>query len=191
LANSIVLANSFIYSAKKYPMRELNLQETAFSWYVIYTYPHYEKRILTQSRKIGIQCFLPTKKVVKQWSDRKKVVDEPLFPNYVFVYADRQSRFRVLDITGVSKYVAFEGKPVVVPEQEIDAIKKLMIEPELTIEQELQRGSKVLITDGPFVGMEGVVFQKRGKTRFGVTIPALNHSISVEIPVSSFSQIHS
>jgi transcription antitermination factor NusG len=170
-------------------MRELTLQPTACSWYVVYTYPHYEKRILNQSEKIGIQCFLPTKKVVKQWSDRKKVVDEPLFPNYVFVYVNKQARFRLLDIAGVSRYVAFEGKPVVVSDQDMNAIKKLIVEPEVAVEQEPQSGSKVLITDGPFTGMEGIIFQKKGKTRFGVRIPGLNHSISVEVPASSFSQI--
>ncbi|MEV4886435.1 Transcription antitermination factor NusG [Chitinophaga ginsengisegetis] len=170
-------------------MRELALQQTVCSWYVVYTYPHYEKRILNQSKKIGIHCFLPTKKVVKQWSDRRKIVDEPLFPNYVFVYVEEQARFRLLDITGVSRYVAFDGKPVVVSEEEMNTIKKLMIEPEVTVERELQSGSKVLITEGPFIGIEGVIFQKKGKTRFGVRIPVLNHSISVEIPASSFSRI--
>ena len=85
-------------------------------WYALYTRPRVEKRVASILEEKEIRAFLPTRSVMRQWSDRKKVVEEPLFPSYVFVFADLAERYCSLQSTGVVRMVQFNGKPARIPD---------------------------------------------------------------------------
>jgi transcriptional antiterminator RfaH len=155
-----------------------NLQQ---NWCVLYTYPNYEKKILKAAIKKDIVCFLPTQKVVREWSDRRKILEVPLFPNYLFVQVNKQNRFKILDITGVVRFVSHSGRPAVISNYEIDLIKKMADSEEITLEQDLINGDLVRIIDGPFTGLSGTLFQRKGKDKLAVKIEGLNQSISISI----------
>lgn len=157
-------------------------------WYVVYTYPSFEKKVQHVLLRRNILCFLPLQKVLRQWSDRKKIMEVPLFPNYIFVHVMSRERFEVLDVPGVSRYVTYNGMPATISEQEIMKIKKLMADPGVTVEQYLE-GDMVKIMDGPFEGLTGVVFERKGKSRFGVKIEAINQSLSVEFNTAAITKI--
>ncbi len=159
-------------------------------WYVIYTYPCFEKKIESSLLKKNITCFLPLKRNIRQWSDRKKVVHSPLFPNYLFVHTTPAQRFDLLSIYGVSKFITFNGKPVFVSDNEINTIRKIS-NSELIIERFVEKGDIVQIVDGPFTGLEGVVFERKGKTRIGVKIESINQFLSIEVCQSYLRSIHS
>lgn len=131
-----------------------------------------------------ILCFLPVQTVTRNWSDRKKIVEIPLFPNYVFVYADTKTKYQVLNVYGVSRYVSSNGVPVTISENEIDVIKKLMVVPGMAVEQRIEAGDLVEITDGVFDGLKGIVFKKSSKSRFGVKIPGINQFLTIEIDMA-------
>lgn len=158
-----------------------------FKWYVIYTHPNFEKKVYNSLQQRDIISFLPLRKMTRQWSDRKKTVEVPLFPNYLFVYSTVHDRFKVLDIPGAARYVSFNNSPVTVTDNEIIMIKKMMDDPDVMIENCLE-GDSVKITEGPFTGQTGIVFERKGKTRFGVKLNAINQSLSVEFTRSAISK---
>ena len=164
----------------------LNSRMTSISnWYVLYTYPNYEKKVNHALEIREVPCFLPLYKATRQWSDRKKTVEMPLFPNYVFVNPCDIKRFDILNIYGVAKYVAFNGKPVKIQDQVIDQIRKMMVDPSVTVEPCLKKGDSIRIIDGPFHNLEGIILERKGRTKIGVNIEWMNRCISIEVPLLS------
>ncbi len=159
-----------------------------FNWYVIYTHPNFEKKVFNSLQQRDIISFLPSKKITKQWSDRKKTVEVPLFSCYLFVYTTIHDRFKVLEIRGVRNYVSFNGSPVTITDDEISLIKKMISDPEVMLENYLE-GDSVKIIKGPFMGFTGIIFERKGKTRFGVKLKAINQSLSVELNYSSIKKL--
>jgi transcription antitermination factor NusG len=84
-------------------------------WYAVYTKPRSEKKLADLLNDKGIEAYLPMRRTLKQWSDRKKMVDEPLITSYVFVHVFRKNYFEVLNTPGAVKYIWFCGKPAVIP----------------------------------------------------------------------------
>lgn len=152
-------------------------------WYVIYTKPRSEKKVFQQLIKEDIESFLPLIKTLKQWSDRKKWVEEPLFKSYIFVYIDIADYIRVLNIGGVVRIITFDGKAVPVPHQQIHAIREYIASPELTNEktESFEIGDKVEIVRGPMAGLQGHLVRKSGKNKVRIEIDALSQYILVSI----------
>ncbi len=156
-----------------------NIAETN-NWYVLYTLPNYERKVYTTLRKRMITAFLPLQKDVRQWSDRKKIIEIPLFPNYIFLQTKAKDRFSALEIHGVKRYVSFDGHPVIVPEQDIEIIQRASSADNVKIGQTLVKGDKVTITEGPFIGMTGIFFEKKS-SRFGINIQSINMTLFIDI----------
>ncbi|MGY3051902.1 transcription antitermination factor NusG [Pedobacter sp. UYEF25] len=154
------------------------------NWYVVYTYPNLEKRIYNDLTKRNIKAYLPLQLVIRQWSDRKKELQVPMFPNYLFVKSRERERFELLKVAGILKMITFNGKPAVLTEEEINNIRKFE-RLEFEVEPHLVQGDEVLIVNGPFTGLKGRLFSKRGKHRLGVHIQSIGQSLSIEIESSS------
>ena len=84
------------------------------NWYVVYTKPRWEKKVVEQLNQKGIECYCPLITQVRQWSDRKKKVDVPLFNSYVFVHLEESDRNSVFLSSGVVRYLFWLGKLAVV-----------------------------------------------------------------------------
>jgi transcriptional antiterminator RfaH len=164
--------------------------DSIFNWYVLYTYPNSEKKVETNLSLKKIETYLPLQKVRRQWSDRKKTVLVPLFPNYVFVYANHCERYKILEVPGALRFVSFGGRPVFISVSEIDTIKKLLSNDHtLAVEKSLEKGDAVRITDGSFAGLCGILFERKGQKRFGIQINSINQSLSIEISSSCLEKI--
>ncbi len=152
-------------------------------WYAVYTLPRLEKVVHNDIIEMDFESFLPTREVVRQWSDRKKKVQEPLFPNYVFVKTSVQERFKLLPIKGLVRFIMFENQPVEIPEKAIEGIKNMVSSnSNITCESYVGNiGDKVLIKRGQFEGIEGVVTKENGKNRLTIQIRALRQMVSVDI----------
>jgi len=156
-------------------------------WFVIYTKPHHERKIADQLIKIDAEPFLPIVKRLRVWSDRRKYVDMPLFPSYVFVnLEDIETYFTSLDLKGVLYYVR-EGQHIArVSESVIKNLKLIVtnIESEVEVSSEyLQPGSTLFIKEGPFTGFNCEVIQYKGKQKILVRIELLQRNILLDIPV--------
>ncbi len=151
-------------------------------WYAIYTRPRHEKKVFDGLTEKQIEAFLPLITRVRQWKDRKKRVEMPLFSSYLFVHIDYKNRFDVLQTKGVVKIVNFNGVPAVVPDWQIDSLKKMLEHPDLIqLENYIRPGELVEVVEGPFKGMRGMIKNLKGQTRLVITIEGIMQSVSVEI----------
>lgn len=155
-------------------------------WRVFYTFPRAEKKCEKRLADRNIEVFLPTYTVVRQWSDRKKKVVEPLFRNYIFARVHERDRLRVLQTDGIVRCVTFDGSPAVVSDEEIDSIRRaISSEGEFAVVDYVPRpevGTKVVVTEGPMNGLRGEVQEHRGQTHLLVAIAAIRQAIRINIP---------
>ncbi|MDP2423186.1 MAG: UpxY family transcription antiterminator [Bacteroidales bacterium] len=153
------------------------------NWYAIYTRSRYEKKVFSELTSKGVEAYLPLIKNLKQWSDRKKWVEEPLIRSYVFVYVDRPDYNFALQVTGAVKYVFFEGKPAIIPAWQIMALKTaLEIGKDFVISGEaLAAGDRVLITRGPFSNIHGELVEIQGSRKVVIRIDHIGYSLLLTI----------
>ena len=134
------------------------------NWFVIYTKPQQELKVLERLQKINIEAYCPVIEEVRQWSDRKKKVIVPLIKSYVFIRVDFENRFKVFDVPGVVRYLFWMGKPAIVYDHEIIALKTSLVRPYSSLQIEKHSvGSKLKINDGPFKNHEGTVVKLSAK----------------------------
>jgi transcription antitermination factor NusG len=156
-------------------------------WYAVYTKSRAEKKVLSELEFLGIDAYLPLTKQLRQWSDRKKWVEVPLISGYVFVFIGIKEHDMVLNIPGVAAYVRFEGKAAIIPDSQIDLIRRMLFQPDLSVEVVHERplaGDKVEVTSGAMVGLRGTLLNYRGKQRVVVEISQMNLSLIIELPLS-------
>lgn len=154
-------------------------------WYALYTYPNKEKKALSMLVGYKIEAFLPLQKEIRQWHDRRKKIEVPLFPNYIFVRICANERELVYSVPQIRYFISIEGKASVVPEEEIDTIKKAINGGVKVSNQVFSRkGEMVLISEGPFAGRKGVIVRLNGKTKIGLQLESLNKSILLDIEAS-------
>lgn len=157
-------------------------------WHALYVRSRSEKKVLSQLEDMGLQAYLPLITVVKQWSDRRKKVEEPLFKSYVFVYSNDKQYIPILNVYGVVKFVCFEKEAVVVPENQILAIKKFVRDYEngeeykMHNDEDLKVGQMVRIINGPMKGLTGRLDTIRNKRHLIVYIYVVGQCIPVHIP---------
>ena len=152
-------------------------------WYAVYTRSRFEKKVFSELQKKDIECYLPLQKRLKQWSDRKKWVEEPLFRSYVFVKIAESEYFEVLKIDGVIRYVTFERKAVPIRESQITILKQILstgIDLEV-VEEHLQPGQAVEVIAGSLKGLKGYLVKYKGKQKVIVDIETIRHSIVLDI----------
>lgn len=128
-------------------------------WYAIYTKPRWEKKVDGSLRQAGFEAYCPLNKVRRKWSDRYKIVEEPLFSSYVFVRAPEQDLTKVRMVSGVLNFVYWNGKPGIVKDEEIISIKKFLNEYKdiSAVQLEIKPKSKVIVSQGVMMGKEAIV----------------------------------
>lgn len=134
-------------------------------WLAVYTRPRWEKKVNLLLQEKGIESYCPLNKVRRKWSDRIKIVEEPLFKSYVFVKVNQENRAAVRLTSGAINFVYWQGKPAVIKEREIIAIKKFLNEYENVEARpvELKVNQRVKITMGTLMDEEGKVLDVRHK----------------------------
>jgi len=128
-------------------------------WYAVYVNSRHEKKVASLLDLKVIENYLPVQKVLKQWSDRKKVVEEPLFRSYIFVYIDDQEKEIVRETAGVVNFVYWLGKPAIIREDEIETIKNFLVQfNNIEVKKEdIQINSHLRLDSGPFTNQIGKV----------------------------------
>lgn len=154
-------------------------------WYALYTRSRHEKKVEWQLQQKGVTCYLPLRQVWRRWSDRRKLVEEPLFRCYVFVYGDEKDRLSALQTYGAVRIVSFNGRPAIVREEEIENIKRILREfPEAEACEGWVVGESVEIVRGPLTGIRGTLVQIRGAHRLVVNVDSIRQGIRFEIDAS-------
>jgi len=153
-------------------------------WYVIYTRPRHEKKICDQLRDKEIEFFFPLTRKLKTWSDRKKYIDVPLFPSYIFIYLNDINTFlKVLEIDGVVSYIRMGKEIVRVSDKVIDDLKLVLNNDEdiLVSERQFQPGQKMIIQHGPLIGLNCEIVKYLGEYRALVRVSILERSIILSL----------
>lgn len=151
-------------------------------WYALYTRPRHEKKVYDQLIEKGVVAFLPVVERVRQWKDRKKRVEMPLFNSYVFVRIDLKDRYYSLQTHGVVRLVSFGGNPASIPDWQIEQLQQVIKHPDtLELEHYLREGDWVEVTTGPFKGVKGRLKELRGQTRLVINIDGIYQSVSFVI----------
>ena len=135
-------------------------------WLAVYTRPRWEKKVNQLLIEKGLESYCPLNKVRRKWSDRVKIVEEPLFKSYVFVKVTDEDRTAVRMTNGTVNFVYWDGKPAVIKEKEITAIKRFLDEYENVEARpaDLSINQRVRITNGSLMDQEGKVLDIRHKT---------------------------
>jgi len=160
------------------------MTESNKNWYAIYVRARSEKKVGIELDAAGINYYLPMIRVLKTWTDRKKWIEEPLFKSYIFVNIDQSEYFKAINIPNSVRYISFEGKAVVIPPQQIEAIKYFLeeINPPKVDEFEMKKGMNVEIVLGSLTGLKGELIELNGKERVKIRIEVVNKSITIQIP---------
>jgi transcription antitermination factor NusG len=156
-------------------------------WFALYTKPRHEFKAEAQLNEKDIENFLPAVERIKQWSDRKKKIKEPLFSGYIFVHGNERDRLLALEQYAVIRTIFFEGKPAIIPDWQIDNLKKMLERSsDFSVTDQLAIGTHVKIITGPFKDIEGIVYESANQEKMlAITIDLLRRSVVVKIPRDS------
>jgi transcription antitermination factor NusG len=134
--------------------------------------------------------LLPTVKRLSQWKDRKKEIEIPLFSGYCFVRFSQQGKMPVQQVTGVVQIVGSGSRPEPIPDQEIDALRRLMTSV-LPYDPHpyLHEGMHVEVVRGPLQGVRGILLRKEKKHRLVIGVQLIQQAASVEINVSDVAAV--
>src|SRR5580698_3261614 len=166
-------------------MTLLTNKDTA-KWYPVYTNPRAEKQACLALVNKGIETYLPLHRQLKQWSDRKKWVEEPFIKSYLFVRINEHEQAEVLMTKGIARFIYFSNKITPMPNRQLDDLKLLMASPyELEItEENLQPGEKIVIKAGPLKGMTGEIISYRSQKQLALRLESLGCTIIVHVAAS-------
>ncbi|RXM44002.1 UpxY family transcription antiterminator [Flavobacterium sp. YO64] len=151
------------------------------NWYVVYTKPKQEKKVAERLTQIGIECYCPIVTQVKQWSDRKKKIEVPLFNSYVFVQLQEGDRNSVFQIAGVVRYLFWLGKPAIVRDEEIKSIKdslKASNIAEVSVSS-IQVGDRIKLESGAFSNQSAIV-QEVSNTHYILVLESLGCVLKIK-----------
>lgn len=154
-------------------------------WYAIHVRSRHEFKVSDRLTNIGIEYFLPVVEKLRKWKDRKKLVDFPLFPGYLFVHIQKNhsSILTVLKIPGVVRFLGIlPGEPEPVPEEQIISLKRLIEnKKDLDPYPYLKQGQRVRIIRGPLKGIDGMLVRKAGQHMLVLLVDIIRQGVSLKI----------
>jgi len=175
-------------------LNAMYLKKPTYEWYAIYTKVNQEKKIQSLLVEQNIDCYLPLTKSLKQWSDRKKWIEQPLFRCYVFVRVSNIEFFKVLHTYGVVNYVSFGGKPQTIPNLQIENIRTIIKQQEKEVvltKEHIAKGVKVEVLHGALKGIQGEVVQIRGQSRILIRLEMMGCCLYTNISKNEIKLLNS
>ena len=157
--------------------------ESGDAWYAVYTRARHEKVVAEELWLRQIESFLPLQERLSTWKDRRKLVQFPLFPGYLFVRTEMQSRrVDILRVPSIVRIIGFNGVPEPIPAAQIKAVKCLVFnEIPLNPHPFIHEGDRVRIIRGPLREMEGRLLEKKNRYTFILSIDLIQQSVACEI----------
>ncbi len=160
------------------------------SWFALYTKSRSEFKAAEEIHSVGVEYYLPSITRVRQWSDRKKKITEPLLRGYIFIFADERERMISLEQESVVRCIFDLGRPAKIPEWQINNLRLFLNgQSDFFVNEGLIPGERVLIKDGPFEGVIGTILDKGNEKSIAVSIDLLNRSIVALLPKDSSIEI--
>jgi transcription antitermination factor NusG len=159
-------------------------------WFALYTKPRSEFKAAEQINEAGIQYYLPSVTRVKQWSDRKKKVTEPLIKGYIFIYGNERERIISLEQFSVVRCLTERGRAAKIPDWQIENLKKMLsTQSDVIVKEGLIPGTRIRIKEGPFEGVIGILRETDNEKTLAVSIDLLNRSVLAHLSKESIIEI--
>jgi transcription antitermination factor NusG len=161
---------------------------TTKKWYAVYTKPRWEKKVHLLLTEQQLESYCPLNKVYRKWSDRIKVIQEPLFKSYVFVRISEGDKQSVRMTNGVVNFVYWLGKPASIKEKEIDTIKRFLDEHGHVevYRTEMKEGGQVMVQQGALMGKKGII-KKVFSNRVEIVIESIGFILTANVQKSKIS----
>lgn len=160
-------------------------------WHVFYLRPHTENLVCRTLTNLNYEVFWPVILFIRTWKNRqKRKIKLPLFPNYLFVYTYSHELYAIKRLPHVVTFVTCGGKPSTISESEIEGIRRMLgTGRAITVESKFSKGERVRIVSGPLKGFEGVLVKQYSKSRFGIQLRAINHTIFIDVAQSELKKL--
>jgi transcription antitermination factor NusG len=158
-------------------------------WFAVYTKHQHEKRVADLLLRKGMETFLPTHRDVRRWNDRLKTLILPLFPCYLFVRTVVDQKLDILKTPGIFHIVESDGKACAIPDEEIAALQRLVLNESVQPHAFLNTGDRVRIVKGALSGIEGILVRVKNQHRVVVSIELLRKSVAVEIDLGALQPL--
>lgn len=161
------------------------------NWHVAYVKSRSEKKVKERLDKMRIEAFLPLIKTVKQWSDRKKSIQIPLFNGYIFVRISKEDLTKVRMVEGLVNFIYQEKKIAIVPEKQINDIRSFL-ESGLPVSSDtgfFEKGEQVVINFGPLKGCQGELIEIENEKHFIVRVEVINQILKISVPKSYLEKV--
>jgi transcription antitermination factor NusG len=161
-------------------------------WFVLRTKPRQEKKAAAYLSDAGYDVYIPLRETIKIWSDRKKKVEEPIIPSYIFIHISERDRSSIFPAIGVTNYMYWLKKPVVIRDKEMEQMQTWFSNhaAEEIKSRELTVGSNVRIESGVMQGKEGVI-ERIGSKFITLSIPKLGMRFQVDKPSTLIKKVSS
>ncbi|MEI6335007.1 MAG: transcription/translation regulatory transformer protein RfaH [Methylococcaceae bacterium] len=163
-------------------------------WYLIHTKPQQERRALLNLEQQGYECYLPLISVEKLYKGQISIIEEALFSRYLFIHLDNSQTGKswgpIRSTLGVCRMVTFGNEPGKIDEQLIKTLRDQADETGNPPKSLFTKGERMLITNGPFIGLEAIYQMPNGENRAMVLINLLNKTVPLKIPLVSLRKIN-
>jgi transcriptional antiterminator RfaH len=168
-----------------------NTDTDNYTWYALYTKSRAEKKVESFLKEQGVDAYVPVQKVLRCWSDRKKIIEVPLVRSYVFVHLSQYNKNKVNYIPGMARIVSFDGQAIPVTKEEIRWLRLLEGSNSESVEPKIffKKGEQVEIIAGALKGLQGELVEFRGKKKVIITITPVNQQVMVEIAGHFLSKV--
>jgi transcription antitermination factor NusG len=164
---------------------------TEKKWYALYTKSRAEKKANIELQQLGIETYLPLRKELRQWSDRKKWIESPVISSYIFVHIIQQEYRKVFDVRNIVAFVSYKGKAVSIPDREIEAMQRV-VENKISFSVEkgdLKKGKNITFVSGPLIGITGEITDIQGQKKLFIRIKHAGFSLVVNLEKDTVYQI--
>jgi transcription antitermination factor NusG len=162
------------------------------AWFAVQTRPRHEKRVSAELKEKGVNAFLPLVSTTRQWSDRRRVVELPLFSQYVFVRIAQNlnTRVSVLRTNGVTNFVGPRGIAVPIPDQEIERVQRVVTQGvSVAPHPFLNVGNRVRIRGGALDGLQGILTAVNGDQTLVLSVKLIQRSLAIRIAGFAVEQV--
>lgn len=161
------------------------------NWFVFYTSPRAEKIAQRELSFQGYEVFLPMTKTLRIWKNRqKKILDQVLFPSYIFVYTQECYLHKICQIPKIMTFIHCGGKPSIIRGNCIESLKKMLnLNQKITVSPNFNEGENVRVILGPLAGYEGILLRQKTKTKFGLQLKEISQTVLIDICTSFLKRI--
>lgn len=161
------------------------MKQELHAWYAVYTKARWEKKVADLLARKQLESYCPLNLVEKQWSDRRKVVQEPLFTSYVFVRIPESKQHLVRETEGIINFVYWLGKPAVIQDHEIDLIRRFLREYKCAELEKfpIRQNDLVEVTAGPLMNYRGRIIEV-GKNKVKALLSSLGYAMVATLPTT-------